>query len=77
MNCAGAFPSTASLPRRATREYSRSLFPQAEGRHSASLRFALHHAQRNKMDRIVYVIPFTTIIDQNAEEVRKILEPPD
>lgn len=29
------------------------------------------------MDRIIYVVPFTTIIDQNAKEVRKILEPSD
>lgn len=42
----------------------------------ASLRFALHHAERRKLDRIIYVIPFTSIIDQNAKVVR-ILEPGD
>jgi CRISPR-associated endonuclease/helicase Cas3 len=26
------------------------------------------------MDRIIYVVPYTTIIDQNAEEIRRILE---
>jgi len=41
----------------------------------ASLRFALHHALKHGMDRIVYVIPFTSIIDQNAQVVRHILEP--
>ncbi len=41
----------------------------------ASLRFALRHAKKWKMDRVIYVIPFTSIIDQNAEVVRKILEP--
>jgi len=49
--------------------------PTGGGKTLASLRFALHHARRYKMDRIFYVIPFTSIIDQNAEEVRKILEP--
>jgi CRISPR-associated endonuclease/helicase Cas3 len=48
--------------------------PTGGGKTLASLRFALHHAQRYKMDRIIYVVPFTTIIDQNAEAVRDILE---
>ena len=43
----------------------------------ASLRFALHHAEQRKLDRIIYVIPFTSIIDQNAKVVRDILEPED
>lgn len=51
--------------------------PTGGGKTLASLRFALHHAQKYKMDRIIYVVPFTTIIDQNAEEVRNILEPSD
>jgi CRISPR-associated endonuclease/helicase Cas3 len=41
----------------------------------ASLRFALHHAAKHQMDRIIYAIPFTSIIDQNARVVREILEP--
>jgi len=51
--------------------------PTGGGKTLASLRFALHHAQEYKMDRIIYVVPFTTIIDQNAEKVRAILEPLD
>ncbi len=48
--------------------------PTGGGKTLASLRFAIHHANYHKLDRIVYVVPFTTIIDQNANIVRDILE---
>ncbi|WIM06013.1 MAG: CRISPR-associated helicase Cas3' [Candidatus Nitricoxidivorans perseverans] len=51
--------------------------PTGGGKTLASLRFAMHHAARYGMDRIIYVIPFTSIIDQNAEVVRAILETED
>jgi len=51
--------------------------PTGGGKTFASLRFALHHAEKHKMDRIIYVVPFTTIIDQNADEIRKVLEEKD
>jgi CRISPR-associated endonuclease/helicase Cas3 len=51
--------------------------PTGGGKTLASLRFALHHAERYRMARAFYVIPYTSIIDQNAEEIRKILEDRD
>lgn len=51
--------------------------PTGGGKTFASLRFALHHADKHKMDRIIYVLPFTTIIDQNTDEIRKVLEEKD
>ena len=48
--------------------------PTGGGKTLASLRFAVQHAKRHNLDRIVYIIPFTSIIEQNAAEVRKILE---
>lgn len=48
--------------------------PTGGGKTLASLRFALHHAQSHKMDHIFYIIPFTSIIEQNAKVVRDILE---
>lgn len=47
--------------------------PTGGGKTIASLAFALQHAVKNNMKRIIYVIPYTSIIEQNAKVFREIL----
>ncbi len=51
--------------------YTSSLFQLGEERLS-SLRFALHHAKAFDKSRIIYVIPYLSIIDQTAKSIRDI-----
>ena len=48
--------------------------PTGGGKTLASLRYALKHATTFHKKRIIYVVPYTTIIEQNAAEVRKIIQ---
>ncbi len=48
--------------------------PTGGGKTYASLRYALHHAEEHKSDRIIYIIPFTSIIEQNAQAIRELIE---
>ncbi|MDR0977678.1 MAG: CRISPR-associated helicase Cas3' [Endomicrobium sp.] len=48
--------------------------PTGGGKTLSSFRFAVEMAKRHKMERIIYCIPYTTIIEQNAEKIRKIVE---
>ena len=47
--------------------------PTGGGKTLSSLRYAIEHAKKFNKDRIFYIIPFTTILDQNAKEIKDIL----
>ncbi len=51
--------------------------PTGGGKTLSSLRYALEHAGQYNKDRIFYIIPFTTIIDQNAKVIKDILKRDD
>ncbi|MCI0184579.1 CRISPR-associated helicase Cas3' [Sulfoacidibacillus ferrooxidans] len=48
--------------------------PTGGGKTLASLRYALKHAITYHKERIIYIVPYTTIIEQNAQEVRAIIK---
>lgn len=46
--------------------------PTGGGKTIASIAFALKHAKTHRIDRIIYVIPYNSIIEQNANVFRNI-----
>lgn len=47
--------------------------PTGGGKTISSMAFALNHATQHRMKRIIYVIPYTTIIEQNAAIFKDVL----
>lgn len=51
--------------------------PTGAGKTLSSLRFALYHASKFHKKHIIYVAPYLSIVDQNADEIRRAVGNPN
>lgn len=51
--------------------------PTGAGKTLSSLRFAVNYAQKHHKKRVIYVAPFQSIVEQNADEIRKAVGNPE
>lgn len=51
----------------------RLVVPCGAGKTLAALRYALHTARRYEKERIIYIAPFNSILEQNASEISKFM----
>lgn len=59
------------------RNLYRLTVPTGAGKTLSSLRFALYHAQKYHKRHIFYVAPYNSILEQNAEEIRRAVKNED
>lgn len=48
--------------------------PTGGGKTLSSLRFALNHAKIHRAEHVIYVLPYLSVLEQTAEEIRKALD---
>ncbi|MGN0679980.1 MAG: CRISPR-associated helicase Cas3' [Oscillospiraceae bacterium] len=48
------------------------IVPTGGGKTLSSLRFAIEYCKRNNMEKIIYIAPFMSILEQNSDHIREL-----